>query len=64
MESMADILADTKRKRAEAIQTLEAVNAGAQLSPGLTREEAIELLNDNIAHYDRVIKRYGWRDDA
>jgi len=64
MESTADILADTKRYLGEAIVTLAAVRAGARLSPGMTREEAIEILSENIATYEKILRRYGWRDNA
>jgi hypothetical protein len=63
METMADILADTKRYRAEAIKMLQAVKAGARLAHGMSRDEAIQILTENIAQYDRVLHRYGWRDD-
>jgi hypothetical protein len=61
MESMADILADTKRYRAETIKTLKAVKAGAPLRPGMTKESAVKLLEENIAHFDTIIRRYDWR---
>jgi len=65
MDLMADILADTKRYRDEAVKTLAAIHAGtARLAPGMTKENAIQILTENITQYDSVIRRYGWRDDA
>jgi hypothetical protein len=64
LESTADILADTERYLAEAKATLKAVNAGAKLSAGMTREEAVHILTENIALYEATLRRYGWRKDA
>jgi hypothetical protein len=59
MDSMADILADTRRYLAEAIRTLDSVKAGAKLAPGMTREEAIQTLGEAIALYEKTLRQYG-----
>jgi hypothetical protein len=64
MDMIADILADTKRYRDEAISMLKAVKAGAKLAPGMTPEDAIQILQENIALYEKTLRRYGWRDNA
>jgi hypothetical protein len=65
VESAADILADAKRHRAEALEAIKAIKAGSHpLAPGTTPEKAIEVLEECIAEYDVVIGRYGWRNNA
>jgi hypothetical protein len=64
MEPMANILADTKLRLAEAKATLEAINAGAKLSPGMSREDAVRILAENITFYETTLLRYGWRGNA
>ena len=64
MELMADILADTKRYRAEAIQALTAIKNGVPPNSGTSPEEAIQILKENIEIFESVLRRYGWRDDA
>jgi hypothetical protein len=61
---MADILADTERYLAEAKQTLKAVNSGAKLSPGMTREDAVRILTENIILYEARLRRYGRKPKA
>ena len=61
---MTDIVAHTIRCRAEAIQILKAVQAGANLAPGMTRERAVLMLIESIVFYEQMLRRYGWRDDA
>jgi hypothetical protein len=65
MDSMADILADTERYRDEALWMIEKINTGAvRLATGMTKDAAVRILTENIVHYDNVIRRYGWKDNA
>jgi hypothetical protein len=50
--------------RDEAIEILEAVEAGAALATGMTRERAVQMLTESIVFYEQMLCRYGWRDDA
>ena len=59
MESMADILAGTRRCRAEAVKRLTAIERGARAASPMTRQEAITILRESIAQYDAVLRRYG-----
>jgi hypothetical protein len=54
----------TFRCRAETIQILKAVEAGADLATGMTRERAVRMLTESIVFYEQMLRRYGWRDDA
>ncbi len=60
---MTDIMGHTLRCRAEAIQILKAVEAGADLATGMTRERAVLMLTESIVFYEQILRRYGWRDD-
>jgi hypothetical protein len=64
LEPMTDIMAHTIRCRAEAIQIRKAVQAGAALATGMTRERALLMLTESIVFYEQMLRRYGWRDDA
>ena len=63
MEPM-DLLADTRRYLAEAIKQLEAINAGAAIAKPLTREQAINVVTEQIGLFESVLRRYGLRDNA
>jgi hypothetical protein len=56
---MTDIMADTFRCRAETIQILKAVEAGADLAAGMTRERAVRMLTESIVFYEQMLRRYG-----
>ena len=64
MNLTTDILADTRRYRDEAIKTLSDVNGGGLLAAGMTREEAIQILTENIETYEAVLRRHGWTNEA
>lgn len=64
MNLMTDILADTRRYRDEAIKTLSDVKGGGLLAEGMTREEAIQILIENIETYEGVLRRHGWTNEA
>lgn len=64
MDSMGDILADTKRMRAEALTDIAAIEAGAKPLNGQAPAQAIATLRECVATYDEVIRRLGWRDNA
>ncbi|MFZ0600848.1 MAG: hypothetical protein WAN05_05670 [Roseiarcus sp.] len=63
MEPM-DLLADTQRYLAEAIKQLEAINAGAPIAKPVTREQAINIVTEQIGLFESVLRRYGLRDNA
>jgi hypothetical protein len=64
LETITDIMSQTMQGRDEAIQILEAVQAGAVLATGITRERAVQMLIESIAFYEQMLRRYGWRGDA
>jgi hypothetical protein len=64
MDTYADIVADTKRQLLEAQVILAKVKAGARLMPNITKEQAIQVLEGDIAHYQQVLRRYNWREEA
>jgi phage gp36-like protein len=60
MDPLRKISDNARRGRAEAIELLTSVNAGtARLGPGITREQAVEILNGCISDYSTMIKRFG-----
>jgi hypothetical protein len=61
MEPM-DLLADTRRNLANAIRQLEAINAGAPIADHLTKEQAINIVTEQIGLFESVLRRY--RNDA
>ena len=64
LEPKTNINAYTMQRRDEAIRILEAVQAGAALATGMTRERAVQMLTESIVFYEQMLRRYGWRDDA
>ena len=63
METM-DLLADTRRALADAIRQLEAINAGVPIAKPLTREEAINVVTEQIGLFESVLRRYGGRGNV
>jgi hypothetical protein len=63
MEPM-DLLADTRRYLASAIKQLEAINAGAPIAEPVTREQAINIVTEQIGLFESVLRRYGARENA
>jgi hypothetical protein len=63
-EANTDLFAKTERYREEALRMLDAINVGAQLRLGLSRQEAGEMLSENIATYEHLLRLYGWSDNA
>jgi hypothetical protein len=59
-----DLLADTRRYLAEAIKQLEAINAGAPIAKPVTREEAINIVTEQIGLFESVLRRYAGRENA
>ena len=57
MEPM-DLLADARRQLADAIKQLEAINAGAPITAPLTREQAINIVTEQIGLFESVLRRY------
>jgi hypothetical protein len=64
LEPITDIIAYTVECRDEAIEILQAVQAGAALATEMTRERAVQMLSESIVFYEQMLRRYGWRDDA
>ena len=62
MDTAADILADAKRRRIEAIELLEKIKGGPPLPQGVLRSGAVRAVQAIIAEHEAVIRRYGWRD--
>lgn len=63
MEPM-DLLADTRRSLAQAIRQLEAINNGVPIAPPLTRDDAINVVTEQIGVFESVLRRYKGRDNA
>ena len=63
MEPM-DLLADTQRYLAEAIKQLEAINAGAPIAKPVTREQAVNIVTEQIGLFESVLRRYGLRENT
>jgi hypothetical protein len=57
MEPM-DLLANTRRELADAIKQLAAINAGAPIAAPLTREQAINIVTEQIGLFESVLRRY------
>ena len=60
MEPM-DLLADTRRYLDAAIRQLAAIEAGAPIAKPLKREEAINIVTEQIGLFESVLRRYGSR---
>jgi hypothetical protein len=63
MEPM-DLLADTRRYLADAIRQLAAIEAGAPIAKPLKKEEAINIVTEQIGLFESVLRRYGARQNA
>jgi hypothetical protein len=63
MEPM-DLLADTRRYLASAIRRLEAINGGAEIAEPVTREQAINIVTEQIGLLESVLRRYEGREGA
>ena len=63
MEPM-DLLADTRRYLAAAIKQLEAINAGAPIAKPVTREQAVNIVTEQIGLFESVLRRYAGRENA
>jgi hypothetical protein len=59
-----DLLADTRRYLAAAIKQLEAINAGAPITKPVTREQAVNIVTEQIGLFESVLRRYGGRENA
>jgi hypothetical protein len=49
---------------AAAIRQLEAINAGAPIAKPLTREQAINIVTEQIGLFESVLRRYGGRKNV
>jgi hypothetical protein len=54
-----DLLAGTRRSLADAIQQLAAIEAGAPIAKPLTREQAINMVTEQIGLFESVLRRCG-----
>jgi hypothetical protein len=63
MEPM-DLLADTRRYLDAAIRQLAAIEAGAPIAKPLKREEAINIVTEQIGLFESVLRRYGRGHDT
>jgi hypothetical protein len=63
MEPM-DLLADTRRSLADAVRQLAAIEAGAPIAKPLTREQAINIVTEQIGLFESVLRRYGGRGNS
>jgi hypothetical protein len=59
-----DLLADTRRYLDAAIRQLAAIEAGTPIAKPLTREQAINIVTEQIGLFESVLRRYGLRDNA
>ena len=63
VESM-DLLAETRRSLADAIRQLKAINAGVPIAKPLTRDQAINIVTEQIGLFESVLRRYGDRGNT
>jgi hypothetical protein len=64
-ESMAHILGDVRQYLDQAIRMRQEIVAEKLLlRAGLSQEQALEILDESIAHIDRIISRYGPENNA
>ena len=56
-----DLLADTRRSLDQAIRQLEAINGGVPIAPPLTRDDAINVVTEQIGVFECVLRRYKGR---
>jgi hypothetical protein len=54
-----DLVADARRSLAAAVRQLEAINAGVPIAEPLTREQAIEIVTEQIGLFESVLRRHG-----
>lgn len=65
MDTFGKQLADAKASKAKALDMLAQIDAGQlTLAKGKTENQAREILRLNIAAYDEIISRFGWRSNA
>ena len=65
MDTLGKILADTKRSRDEALALIAGIQGGTvKLASGVAPATALEILRLNMADYDAIIARLGWRGNA
>jgi len=59
-----DLLADTRRYLDAAIRQLAAIEAGVPIARPLTREQAINIMTEQIGLFESVLRRYERRNNA
>jgi len=55
------IIRQTKAYLTKALEALAAVNAGMEINPEISRDEAIHRLTGTIERYQRVLSQYNSR---
>jgi hypothetical protein len=63
MEPM-DLLADTRQYLAAAVRQLAAIEAGAPITKPLNKEQAINIVTEQIGLFESVLRRYGGRGSS
>ena len=58
-----DLLADTRKSLADAVRQLAAIEAGAPIAKPLSREQAINIVTEQIGLFESVLRRYGTREN-
>ena len=53
-----DLLADTRQSLAKAIARLAAINAGAPIARPLTRQQAVNIVTEQIGLFESVLRQY------
>jgi len=56
------IVRQTRSYLTKALEALAAVNAGLDINPEISRDEAIHRLTGTIERYQRVLSQYSWRE--
>jgi hypothetical protein len=59
-----DLLADMRRFLSDAISQLEAINAGTPIAEPVTREQAVNIVTEQIGLFESVLRRYARRESA
>jgi hypothetical protein len=59
-----DLLAETRRALADAVRQLAAINAGVPIAKPLTKQQAINIVTEQIGLFESVLRQYGEGDDS
>lgn len=64
MDTFGQILEDARATQREAVRSLMLIQAGGEVTPPMTRDQAITILKGNIIATQKIIERLGGRDRA